>query len=136
MRKTELHSKVRVCTGFLVRSVIDPIGESTSRMKNIGTQSSRQHQPTSSLAQHKLLTGHSTDFDNTKILAKSKSLTTGIIREAIEIEKRARSPNKRGGGQRVLHTWNLLLTNRLNETQGELLSQHKPTQLPSPMQHG
>ncbi|GJQ69420.1 hypothetical protein Trydic_g6535 [Trypoxylus dichotomus] len=42
-------------------------------------------EPTSSLAQYRLLTRHSIDLDNTKILAKIENLTTRIIREAIVI---------------------------------------------------
>ncbi|GJQ87236.1 hypothetical protein Trydic_g8465 [Trypoxylus dichotomus] len=75
-----------------------------------------------------LLTGHSIDFGNTKILAKSENLTTRIAREAIEIRKRPKSLNKRDDRQRFSHTWKPLLTNPANKTQAdqdELRSLHK-----------
>ncbi|GJQ88363.1 hypothetical protein Trydic_g19497 [Trypoxylus dichotomus] len=61
-------------------------------------------EPTSLLAQHRLLTGHTIDFDNTKILTKNENLTTRIIREAIETEKRPKNLNKQDDGQRLPHT--------------------------------
>lgn len=67
---------------------------------------------TSSLTQHFLSSGHTIDFDNTKSLARVEYLQDRITREAIEIEKRPHSLNKRDDGQRLPNTWKPVINNR------------------------
>lgn len=69
----------------------------------------KQKQTTSSLAQHILETGHKIDFDNTKTLARSKCLKTRIVREAMEIEIRPFSMNKRDDSLRLANAWKPIL---------------------------
>ena len=60
---------------------------------------------TSSLAQHVKATGHTIEFEKTKILANIEQKTKRIIREAIEIEKRPRNLNTRDDTQRLPAAW-------------------------------
>ncbi|GJQ65850.1 hypothetical protein Trydic_g3952 [Trypoxylus dichotomus] len=61
-------------------------------------------EPSPTLAQHRLLTGHSINFNNSKILAKSGTPTTRIIRKEIEIEKKLLTdrPNKTNANRNEL----------------------------------
>lgn len=72
----------------------------------------RNKTTTSSLTEHVLATGHAIDFENTKTLAKHTNLTARIIREAIEIDKRPHSLNKRDDTRRLPQTWKPLLVSR------------------------
>jgi hypothetical protein len=63
----------------------------------------------SGLAQHAKKTGHSIDFEATKVLATGHKYDTRIIREAVEIEKRPQNLNIQNEGTRLPNTWKPLL---------------------------
>jgi hypothetical protein len=67
---------------------------------------------TSSLTQHVLTTGHEINFSDTKVVAKIQHYTQRIIREAIEIEKRPLSLNKRDDALRLPRIWRPTLFDR------------------------
>lgn len=72
----------------------------------------RNKTATSSLAQHVIETGHAIDFENTRTVMRSTHLRTRTVREAIEIDRRPNSMNKRDDAQRLPMIWRPLLRNR------------------------
>lgn len=95
------------------------VGQTNRRIsvrKQEHVHSVRNHQTTSSLFQHMKATGHSIDFDNTKMLANIEHYKSRTIREAIEIEKRPQNLNKRDDTQRLPPAWKPALATRQTKT--------------------
>ncbi|GLV40846.1 hypothetical protein CBL_10021 [Carabus blaptoides fortunei] len=78
---------------------------------------------------HFLDTGHNIDFDNTRTIASIQQFTSRIIREAIEIEKRAETLNTRDDAQRLPATWRPVLK-QYNTTKTPRITPLKPPQEP------
>ncbi|KAK5650479.1 hypothetical protein RI129_001509 [Pyrocoelia pectoralis] len=90
----------------------------TNRRLNVRAQEHqlaiKQHNTSSSLATHRLETGHHIDTGKIKLLAPAYTLQERIIREAIEIEKRPLALNKRDDTSRIPSVWKLVI--RKHET--------------------
>ena len=69
----------------------------------------RQKSSTSSLAMHALENGHNINFGSMKALAQVDFLQQRFIREAIEIERRPHTLNKRDDGLRLPSAWTPLI---------------------------
>lgn len=84
---------------------------------------------TSSLAQHSRSEGHRIDFDNTKTLATVPHMLPRIIREAIEIQKRPHSMNKRDDALRLPSTWKPILNKHSKKSILPTITSSKQPQL-------
>ncbi|GLV37544.1 hypothetical protein CBL_20356 [Carabus blaptoides fortunei] len=89
----------------------------------------KQRDTSSSLTSHFLDTGHNIDFDNTRTIASIQQFTSRIIREAIDIEKRAETLNTRDDAQRLPAIWRPVLK-QYNTTKTPRTTSHKPPQEP------
>lgn len=78
-----------------------------------------KHKTSSSLTQHYLETGHRIDFDNARTIASIQPFKPRIIREAIEIDVRPNSMNRRDDSQRLPHTWKHALENITTNTENK-----------------
>ncbi|KAK5644103.1 hypothetical protein RI129_007948 [Pyrocoelia pectoralis] len=85
----------------------------TNRRLNVRAQEHnlavKQFNTSSSLACHYMDTGHKIDTSNIKLLAAINTLNERIIREAIEIEKRPLSLNKRDDTSRISPIWKIVI---------------------------
>ncbi|KAK5647713.1 hypothetical protein RI129_002605 [Pyrocoelia pectoralis] len=85
----------------------------TNRRLNIRAQEHnlaiKQFNTSSSLACHRMDTGHQINTSNIKLLATAYTLNERIIREAIEIEKRPLALNKRDDTSRISPIWKIII---------------------------